>query len=94
MLSIDKTTLQLGVPYGIKTNSTIIASGSFSAGSLNATGNSRISGELIVEGNKLVITGISPTLYLRDTNERTGMIHMNGGLMYFLSGVVNSDTWV
>jgi hypothetical protein len=55
--------------------------------------NVNIDNELLVSGNKLVITGISPTLYLRDTNERTGMIHMNGNIMYFLSGVANSDNW-
>ncbi|MGY8913411.1 MAG: tail fiber domain-containing protein, partial [Flavobacteriales bacterium] len=51
------------------------------------------SGIITCNGNKLVITGGSPTLYLRDSNERTGMIHQNGNRMYFLSGVANSDSW-
>jgi chaperonin cofactor prefoldin len=61
---------------------------------LDVSGSCRISGELIVANDKLVITGTAPTLYLRDTDNRTGMIHMNGNLMYFLNGNGNnSDTW-
>jgi len=41
----------------------------------------------------MVIAGSSPTLYLRDSDERTGMIHMNSNRIYFLSGVANSDAW-
>ncbi len=59
----------------------------------NGVANVFMSNELTVEGNKLVITGGSPTLYLRDTDSRTGMIHMNSNIMYFLSGVANSDSW-
>jgi hypothetical protein len=43
--------------------------------------------------DKLVITGTQPTLYFKDTNNRSGMIHMNSDRMYFLSGVANSETW-
>lgn len=50
-------------------------------------------GELRTDGNKSVIRGDSPTLYFRDTNERSGMIHMNGNRMYFLSGGVDSESW-
>jgi hypothetical protein len=32
-------------------------------------------------------------LYLKDTNNRSGMIHMNSDRMYFLSGAANSETW-
>jgi hypothetical protein len=32
-------------------------------------------------------------LYLKDTNQRSGMIHMNDNRMYFLSGVANSESW-
>ena len=43
--------------------------------------------------DKLVITGTQPTLYFKDTNNRSGMIHMNDNKMYFLSGGNNTETW-
>jgi hypothetical protein len=76
------------------TNSRLGISKAAPAYPLDVTGSCRMTGELIVEGNKLVITGDSPTLYLRDSNNRTGMIHMNSDIMYFLNGNgANSDTW-
>ena len=61
---------------------------------LDVEGNCRVSSTLNVGGNKLVIEGTSPTLYLRDADSRSGMIHMNGNLMYFLNGSGNnSETW-
>ncbi len=45
-------------------------------------------------GNSLVMTGTSPTIYLKDTDQRSGMIHMNSSIMYFLRGSGNgSETW-
>jgi hypothetical protein len=45
-------------------------------------------------GNSLVMTGLSPTIYLKDTDQRSGMIHMNSSIMYFLRGSGNgSETW-
>jgi hypothetical protein len=41
----------------------------------------------------LVLTGDSPTITLKDTDHRSGMIHMNDNRMYFLSGVTNSEAW-
>ena len=44
--------------------------------------------------NSLVMTGTSPTIYLKDTDNRSGMIHMNSSVMYFLNGAGNgSETW-
>jgi len=43
--------------------------------------------------DKLVITNTQPTLYLKDTNNRSGMIHMNSDRMYFLSGENNTESW-
>ena len=43
--------------------------------------------------NKLIINNSSPTLYFKDTNQRSGMIHMNDNRMYFLSGDTNSESW-
>jgi hypothetical protein len=40
------------------------------------------------------MTGTSPTIYLKDTDNRSGMIHMNSSVMYFLNGAGNgSETW-
>ena len=41
----------------------------------------------------LVITGAEPTITFKDTNARSGMIHMNSNNMFFLSGVSNSEVW-
>jgi hypothetical protein len=41
----------------------------------------------------LVITGEKPTITFKDTDHRSGMIHMNSNSMYFLSGVSNSEAW-
>ena len=41
----------------------------------------------------LVITGTKPTITFKDTINRSGMIHMNGGNMFFLSGGANSEVW-
>jgi hypothetical protein len=41
----------------------------------------------------LVLTGTQPTITLKDTNGRSGMIHMNDNRMFFLSGETNSEAW-
>jgi len=41
----------------------------------------------------LVLTGNAPTITLKDTNNRSGMISMNGANMFFLSGEANSEAW-
>jgi len=43
--------------------------------------------------DKLVITGTQPTLYLKYTNGRSGIIHMNDNIIYFLSGGTNTESW-
>jgi len=40
----------------------------------------------ITSTDRIIINNIQPTLYLKDTNHRSGMIHMNNNKMYFLSG--------
>ena len=42
--------------------------------------------------DKIVITGTQPTLILKDTNNRSGMIHVNSNIMYFLSGGDNTES--
>ena len=60
---------------------------------LNASGTIDSTGIITCNANKMVITGSSPTLYLRDSDQRTGMIHQNANRMYFLTGPANSDSW-
>jgi len=45
------------------------------------------------QSHGLVLTGNAPTITLKDTNNRSGMIHMNGANMFFLSGEANSEVW-
>jgi hypothetical protein len=61
-------------------------------GNRNPTEALDVLGNAVISG-KLVITNTQPTLYFKDTNNRSGMIHMNGDRMYFLSGAANSETW-
>ena len=67
-------------------------------GSLTQSGNLMWDGNSLYangnSGSKFVLRGSSPTLYLRDTDNRSGMIHMNGNTMYFMNGSGNdSETW-
>ena len=56
--------------------------------------NGRCSGDLEVGGNRLMVRGTSPTLYLRDTDNRSSMIHCNGEFLYILCASGNdSETW-
>jgi len=41
----------------------------------------------------MIINNSRPTLYLKDTDAKSGMIHMNDDRMYFLSGGTNSESW-
>ena len=44
--------------------------------------------------NRFLIEYDNPTLYLKDTNHRSSMIHCNGNRLYFLRGTgTNSDAW-
>ena len=50
-------------------------------------------GDIRSTGNNF-INNTSPTIYLQDSDHRSGMIHMNSNLLYFLSGNgTNSTTW-
>ena len=52
---------------------------------LDVTGDIKASGYIIIRNN-------NPTLILRDTDHRSGMIQMNDNRMYFLSGGVDTQT--
>ena len=45
------------------------------------------------DGNALVLRGASPTLYLRDTDHNSAMIHCNSNLLYVLRGGNDTETW-
>ena len=47
---------------------------------------------LSILGNQIIIQGGSPTLYMRDTNHYTSMIHQNSNVFYVLSGRSNNTT--
>jgi hypothetical protein len=62
-------------------------------GNLNM-GSATINGDTFITSSRLVLRGTQPTLYLRDTDNRSGMIHMNSSIMYFLNANGNdSETW-
>jgi hypothetical protein len=45
------------------------------------------------DGNRSVIRGGSPTLYFRDTDQMSAMIHNNGNLLYILRGGTDTESW-
>jgi hypothetical protein len=55
--------------------------------------NASINASRIDVNDRVVITGASPSMYFKDTNERSAMIHMNSNRMYFISGAANSEQW-
>jgi hypothetical protein len=66
---------------------------------LDVSGNCRFTGEIYTsssfysDGNRSVIRGGSPTLYFRDTNEMSAMLHNNSNLLYVLRGGTDSESW-
>ncbi len=49
-------------------------------------------GKLQVEGG-ITMRGVNPTIYFRDTNEYSAMLHNNGNLFYLLRGATDTTTW-
>ena len=63
-------------------------------GGINVSNGANVSGDLAISSSRISLRGTSPTLYLRDTDNRSGMIHMNGNNMYFLNANGNdSENW-
>ena len=48
--------------------------------------------QINVPGNQIIIQGSSPTLYMRDVNHYTSMVHQNSNVFYVLSGRSNNTT--
>jgi len=63
--------------------------GSFALSATTGT----FSGAIYTDGNRSVIRGTHPTLYFRDTNQMSAMIHNNGNLLYILRGGTDTETW-
>jgi hypothetical protein len=60
---------------------------------LNVMGTGRFTGTVTTTGS-VVINSTSPTIYLKDTDNRSAMIHVNSNLFYVLRGNGNnSETW-
>jgi hypothetical protein len=63
-------------------------------GGINVSSGANVSGDLAVSSSRISLRGTSPTLYLRDTDNRSSMIHCNGNNLYFLNASGNdSETW-
>jgi len=50
-------------------------------------------GAFYTDANRSVIRGGSPTLYFRDTDQMSAMIHNNANLLYILRGGTDTETW-
>jgi len=71
----------------------IAADGNVGIGTTGPSRKLHVVGDIYSTG-QYFINNTSPTLYLQDTDHRSGMIHMNSNLMYFLNGSANnSTTW-
>ena len=97
-----------GVPSGVWWETACTTDGSFkirreandtykfqidSSGNASFTGQVYSSTAFYTDGNRSVIRGSSPTLYFRDTNGYSGMIHNNSNLLYVLRGATDSESW-
>jgi hypothetical protein len=61
---------------------------------VDTSGNTSLTGELSVNGNSLFMNGSSPTTYYVDSDQRSAMVHVNGGFFYVLRGSgTASTTW-
>jgi hypothetical protein len=63
-----------------------------SGGTVSAT-TGYFSSYIYTDGNTSIIRGDSPTLYFRDTNEMSAMIHNNANRLYILRGGTDTQTW-
>jgi hypothetical protein len=84
------------------TASTIVArdaSGSFSAGTITATTHTASTFNIAADTNNrfvqgsLILRGTSPTVYLRDTDNNSAMLHCNSNIFYVLRGATDAEAW-
>jgi hypothetical protein len=80
--------------YSTNGNITIGRNMGWGVANTSISGSLSVGSDLFVSSSRLVLRGNAPTLYLRDTDNRSGMIHMNSNVMYFLNANGNdSETW-
>jgi hypothetical protein len=60
---------------------------------LHVVGEVYATGAFYTDSNRSVIRGGSPTLYFRDTDHNSAMIHNNANLLYILRGGNDTETW-
>jgi len=70
-----------------------ISTGNFSTIDVIGGNIDTLTNDKITSTDRIIINNNSPTLYLKDTDAKSGMIHMNADRMYFLSGGTNSESW-
>lgn len=60
---------------------------------ISTSGQIYTSAAFYTDGNRSVIRGGSPTLYFRDTDHNSAMIHNNSNLLYVLRGGNDTESW-
>ena len=60
---------------------------------INGTGITNVITTLDTQPNNIYIQNSAPTIYLRDTDNFSAMIHVNSNLFYILRGGINETTW-
>jgi hypothetical protein len=86
--------ITIGRDMGWGVANTTISGGLTTGGSLTTGGGLTINGDVFATTNRSVIRGTSPTIYLRDTDNRSCMLHCNSSIFYILNGNGNdTETW-
>ena len=94
-ITIDGNTISSAGAGGVlpaNVNFSSVNTSTLNASTIDSNGRVDI-GDADGQSKGLVLTGNAPTITLKDINNRSGMIHMNGGNMFFLSGEANSEVW-
>lgn len=61
---------------------------------MDSSGNFVVPGTIQTQGNGLTVRGGSPTIYFRDTDQRTAMIHVNSNTFHILRGSgTDTEAW-
>jgi len=105
-LNVDGLTTLDGLAVSVTLNApigninTINSSGTANISTANFSTIDVISGNIdtltndkITSTDRIIINNTDPTLFLKDTNGRSGMIQMNHNNMFFLSAPANSESW-
>ncbi len=73
---------------------TVYVDSTLNSDAISASGQIYTSNAFYTDGNRSVIRGGSPTLYFRDTDAQSAMLHNNSNLLYVLRGATDSESWV